>query len=552
MNIGTLASELVIDIGIILFAVRLGRMLAAKIHIPSVLGELIMGVVLGPYALGGIPFPGFPDGLFALGGGAATGSPDVVKAVGESIAVNPLLYGFSEFGSILLLFFSGLETDVRMFMRYALAGIALGLGGVIVSFFFGAATGMLFFHLPLLNPQILFLGALATATSVGITARLLSELQKTDTPEGVTIMAAAVFDDVLGVIVLAVVIGIVRIIQTGGNGGGLGGQILLISAKALGIWAGFTIVGLLAAHKIAAFLKLFKNPYDTSILAFALALIVAGIFEKAGLALIIGAYVMGISLSASDIAHIIRERLHSIYEFFVPIFFAVTGMLIDVRSIFNPVVLGLGLLYTLTAILGKVIGCGLPALFLGFNAKGALRVGVGMIPRGAVALIVASIGMQSGVLNRDIFDVVIMMIFITTIGIPPFVSAALNMEGKGTRKEDPGIAALSFKLDCQSVEIACTLMERLITNFKDDGFLVDTVNLFQGSYGLFEARRHAESYSVERRGQLLLVEGEEKYLPRIRAKIQVCLESLQEIGEEDFEMIHEIDEKPLESEVSKA
>jgi len=367
-------ASLVIQIGILLFAVKLGGFMAQKLKLPGVLGELLIGVLLGPYALGGLPLPLFPHGLFATG------------IIGASVPVSTELYALATIASIILLFISGLETDLTLFLRYSVAGAIVGIGGVVTTFLGGLLVGVLVFGGGFMDPQNLMLGVISTATSIGISARILSERKKLDTPEGVTILAAAVFDDVVGIVLLAVVLGI-NAMATSGSGGPAWGQIGLIALKAFGLWLIFTVLGLLFAKRIANFLKRFRRSTAFTILAFGLALVIAGFFEKEGLAMIIGAYIMGLSLSKTDISHIIIEKMHVLYEFFVPIFFAVMGMLVDIRQFFDLRVLLGGLVFTAVAILGKILGCGLPALFSGFNLKGSLRIGMGMVPRGEVVLI---------------------------------------------------------------------------------------------------------------------------------------------------------------------
>jgi Kef-type K+ transport system membrane component KefB len=176
-------TEMILEIGVILFAARLGGFLASRMGMPSVLGELLIGIVIGPYMLGGLAIPGFPEGLFPV----VTGSVPVI----------PELYGMATIASIILLFHSGLETDLDLFLLFSLKGAVIGIGGVIFSFFAGAWAGSMITDLPMFEPSNLFMGVLSIATSVGITARILSEQRKMDSPEGVTILAAAVLDDVL-------------------------------------------------------------------------------------------------------------------------------------------------------------------------------------------------------------------------------------------------------------------------------------------------------------------------------------------------------------------
>ncbi len=479
-SITEVMSGLVFQIGIILFAVRLGGMLVKKLGIPSVLGELLAGVAIGPYALGSIALPLFPHGLFPLGSG--------------SMAVSPELYGFATVASIILLFASGLETDLALFLRYSVAGGIVGLGGVIFSFGLGDLVGMFLFNTGFMDPRCLFLGILSTATSVGITARILSDKKKMDSPEGVTILAAAVFDDVLGIIMLAVVLGIVAV-MTGHDGesaltlGKIGG----IAGRAFGIWLGFSALGLIFSKRIASFLKFFKHSYDFSILALGVALLLSGIFEKEGLAMIIGAYVAGLSLSKTDIAAVVQERIHGLYEFFVPLFFAVMGMLVNVRELLSVDVLLIGGIYTVVAVLAKVIGCGLPALGLGFNFKGALRIGVGMVPRGEVALIIAGIGLATGILNEQLFGIVIMMTLLTTLVAPPVLNAALSIPGRGTNKENKSSNMETLEWDFNSDEIADLVVDNLLKDLKAEGFYVQMMNIDDG---LSQARKGDVSLSI--------------------------------------------------------
>jgi fructose-specific phosphotransferase system IIA component len=505
-------AHLVLQIGIILFAVRAGGGLVKKLGIPSVLGELLAGVVIGPYALGGLWFPGFPQGIFPLTGG--------------SLAVSTELYSFAAVASIILLFASGLETDLELFLRYSAAGGIIGIGGVIFSFGTGALVGVVLLGVPFMDPRCLFLGILSTATSVGITARILSDQKKMDSPEGVTILAAAVFDDVLGIIALAVVLGIVSLLTGNADGGSLSaGTILGIAGKALGIWLGFTVLGLIFSKKIALFLKLFKSTFDFSILALGLALILAGIFEKQGLAMIIGAYIAGLSLSKTDIAAVIQERIHGLYEFFVPLFFAVMGMMVNIKEIFSGPVLIFGVVYTAMAIAAKIVGCGGSGLLLGFNLRGCIRIGTGMIPRGEVALIIAGIGLASGILNEQLFGVVILMTLITTLAAPPLLNAALKLPGSGTKKpvKDDNSASMvwEFKLD----EIADLVIDTLLNNLKKEGFYVQMMNIDEG---LSQARKDDIALSITEEESKVTIVTSHADMPFVKTAVYEVLLDLYE------------------------
>lgn len=481
---------LVLQIGIILFAVRIGGMLVKKFGIPSVLGELLAGVVIGPYALGAIALPGFPHGIFPLGT--------------NGLAVSPELYGFATVASIILLFASGLETDLALFLRYSVVGGLVGLGGVVFSFASGAGVGMLLLDVPFMDPRCLFLGILSTATSVGITARILSDQKKMDSPEGVTILAAAVFDDVLGIIMLAVVLGIVAVMNGSGGGSISLTAIELIALKAFGIWLGFSALGLIFSKKIASFLKFFKHQYDFSICALGIALLLAGIFEKQGLAMIIGAYVTGLSLSKTDIAAVIQERIHGLYEFFVPLFFAVMGMLVNVGALMSREVLAFGLLYTVVAIAAKILGCALPSLGLGFNIKGAFRVGAGMVPRGEVALIIAGIGITAGILNEQLFGVIILMTLLTTLIAPPILNLSLKIPGRGTKKESKSDNMESVTWDFHSDEIADLVVDTLLKDLKAEDFYVQMMNIDDG---LSQARKGDVAISITEEEHIVTIES---------------------------------------------
>ena len=357
---------LVLQIGIILFAAKIGGSIATLLKMPSILGELGAGILIGPWALGGIGFcPDLFGGLFKDGlfHGAALRA---FQAKGHMYdATSPALYGIATLASIILLFLSGLETNLKMFLRYSFVGSMVGLGGVIFSFVLGDWCAVQF--LPMFFPNVewiqalkamplsqammqagpLYMGIMSTATSVGITARILSERKKMDSEEGVTIMAGAVIDDVLGLIVLAIGNGIIAANESAKASGvaaqGVNwGKIGMVAVQAFGVWLGGTIIGVVCARKISWLLKLVKDPKVIGTLAFGLSMILAGFFESMGLAMIIGAYVMGLSLSRTDLKHLIQENLEPVYTFLVPIFFCVMGMMVDMSALCSKPVLYFG------------------------------------------------------------------------------------------------------------------------------------------------------------------------------------------------------------------
>jgi Kef-type K+ transport system membrane component KefB len=400
-----LVTKLVIQIAIILIAAKLGGEICQRyIRIPAVLGELTAGVIIGPYLLGGVHFFGLPA-IFPLSTEMGT------------IPVSSEIWSLAQIGSIVLLFFVGLETNLSLFMKYAGPAILVAIGGVLLPFFLGVVGTTLFGPVDsIFATEALFMGAILTATSVGITARVLSEMGALHSGEGVTILAAAVIDDILGILILTIVIGIsaAGVISAGG--------VMWVGFKAIGFWIALTAGGLIIAPHLTKFMQGFKVPGAPIALFLALALIGAGLAESFGLALIIGAYSMGLALSKTDLAHKLIDPFSSIYNALVPIFFVVMGMLVDISAMKESIILGI--VITILAIISKVVGSGVPSVFAGFSKKGALRIGVGMMPRGEVALIIAGVGLSTGVIGQDLFGVSIVMTVVTSV-LAPIILVAL-------------------------------------------------------------------------------------------------------------------------------
>jgi Kef-type K+ transport system membrane component KefB len=463
-DMGHLMTTLVLQLAVIIISARIfGILFDRYLKQPRVLGELMAGMVIGPYALGAISVPLLGQPLF--------------PALESVMPVTPELYGLAVVASIVLLFLAGLETDLPTFLKFSHIGSAVGLGGVVLSFTLGDLIAVLL--LPgvdsFMSPTALFLGTLSTATSVGITARILSEKQKLSSPEGVTILAGAVLDDVLGIILLAVVVGIANL---GASGREIDwGNIGLIGLKAFAFWIILTVLGILFAKKISRGLKWLRSNDAMAGAALGIALLLSGLAEKAGLAMIIGAYVVGLSLSQTDMSNELRERLHGVYQFLVPVFFCVMGMMVNF-SVLKGIFL-FGLVYTAGAILGKIVGCGLPALVAGFNLRGALRIGAGMLPRGEVTLIVAGIGLSTGVIGQDMFGVAIMTLLIASVIAPPILIKTFE-GGSGLRKKNLAREkeiGCRIKIDFPSILITDFMRNHLVNAFQDEDFFVHRLNM---------------------------------------------------------------------------
>ena len=276
--------HLVIQLAVILAAAKIGGEICERyLKIPTVLGELSMGALIGPFALGGVAIFGLGP-LFSIGDSR------------DALPVSLELFSISQLAAVVLLFAAGLETDLKQFRRYAAPASLVAIGGVVAPFALGAGVTMLLKPAGLDGDALLyaalFMGAIMTATSVGITARVLGDMHRLDSPEGVTIMAAAVVDDVLGILVLTVVVGI----ATPGEELTASG-IALIGAKAVGFWLALMIGGILASKYISRAFESFRVSGASVALAMALALLASGLAESFGLAMIIGAYSVGLALS---------------------------------------------------------------------------------------------------------------------------------------------------------------------------------------------------------------------------------------------------------------
>jgi Kef-type K+ transport system membrane component KefB len=424
-------AELILLLSIILVAAKIGGEVSERyLKIPPVLGELGAGILISPFLLGGVHW---------FGGGPIFELPHDVGG----LPVEPQLFFVAQVAAIVLLFEAGLETDRDQFLKYVKPATAVAAGGVILPFAmgFGATVMLGFADMDSITGMIpaLFVGAIMTATSVGITARVLADIRRLDSPEGVTVLAGAVVDDVLGIIILAVVVGIAE------EGSVTAGSIGVIFLKAFGFWLGLMIIGSLVSRYISKAVLWFKSAGAALVLALALAFIASAVAEiYFGLAMIIGAYTMGLALSSTELKHRIEESMLSVNNFLVPIFFVVIGMQVDFTAfgagdttLASAIVFAVVL--TLFAVISKVVGSGVPALFVGFNKRGAYRVSLGMLPRGEVALIVAGIGLTSGVIGQDIFGVAIVMTVVTTVLAPVFLIPAFR-GGSGLKNGEDSIA----------------------------------------------------------------------------------------------------------------
>ena len=392
-------------LAVILVAAKLLGELAERIGQPAVLGELIAGVLLGSSALGVVPSTG--------------GSAEV-------------LHVLAELGVLLLLFEIGLETDLREMFRVGSASLAVALVGVVVPF----ALGYLYWEYaphPAIGAEdhttaAIFVGATLTATSVGITARVLSDLGQMATQEARVIIGAAVIDDVLGLVILSVVSGV----AAGAAVSLLG--ILHTLAVAVGFLVVAVLVGRFLVPRLFDLVVRMRVRYVLLVFAFAFALGLSSLAALAGSALIIGAFAAGIILSGTNQFDTIEHEVRPVASIFTPIFFVSVGASVNLRLL-NPSTpeardtLVVAAALTALAILGKLVA-GWAAPWVPMRR---LVVGTGMIPRGEVGLIFADIGLRSRILTEEVFGAVLLMVMATTFVAPPALKALFGQSGaRGT------------------------------------------------------------------------------------------------------------------------
>lgn len=384
---------------VILATAKVLGALAQWIGQPAVLGELLAGVVLGASVAG------FVD------------------------PKNETLHLLAELGVVILLFEIGLETDLRSLLRVGGAATVVAFVGVVLPFALGYAVCRM---LGLANLVAIVAGATLTATSVGITARVLSDLGRLQDRESQIILGAAVLDDVIGLVILAVVSGL-------SEGNEVSASVI---AKTAGIGFGFLAGTLLIGHFIVPpVIRLFSRidlPGTPTMLAVMLAFGLAWLASVAGSAMIIGAFAAGLLLREAQYAHEIERGVAHLGHFFVPLFFVSVGAAVDVRVAANPQSLLLGGLLIIAAVAGKFLAGYAPFWF-----KGNKRViGVGMIPRGEVGLIFAQMGLATGIFDGGLFSAVTLMVMVTTFVAPPLLKLLLPNVGIQNRPKPAGIDEL--------------------------------------------------------------------------------------------------------------
>ncbi|HKD91045.1 MAG TPA: cation:proton antiporter [Terriglobales bacterium] len=349
-----------------------------QMSLPAVLGEILAGVILGPYAT-------------------------------RLVTPNDTVYSIAEVGAVFLLFTVGLETRPKDLIRVGQQSLGVALSGIIVPF----VCGFLYMRLRgEATHEAVFVAAAMVATSVGITARVLADMHVLNTRVARIIMGAAVFDDILGMILLAVVTGLVS------TEGVQWIQLIVLLVEAVGFAVTMIFLGPRLVQKMRPGLRRMSTQNAPLILSLAICLGLSVAAERIGLAAIIGAFFAGLAFAEYSPEWNLHPRVSAINEFLAPYFFFSMGSRLDVHVFRGNVLVG-AIIISLLAILSKVIGCAIPILREGWST--ALRVGFGMMPRGEVALIVALVGVQMKIVSQAAYAIVIFMTAATTLLAPPLL-----------------------------------------------------------------------------------------------------------------------------------
>jgi Kef-type K+ transport system membrane component KefB len=397
MAVGESASaflHVMITLGILLFAAKLMAELFHRIKLPIVLGELLAGIIVGPFALGALPL--------------VDGEPLVV--------LDETVMQIGEIAAVVILFIAGLEITPREFLRGGAAAFTVGSLGVVVPFFVGYYAFAAFGIEAL---QSILIATALTATSIAISIQVLTELGKMQSKEARLVLGAAIVDDILAIAALSVV---VTMVQTGNTEPAIL-DITLLIMQVLGTFAAILIVSVLVIPRVLHTERLWKSKGSLEGIVTAAFFAAAGIAAFMGLSPIVGAFAIGMAVASTRIIHQVQEYVDKLQIIFAPLFFAIIGAQVDLRGVNLDVLFLAGIIIAI-AVVTKLIGCGLPSLLFLKDRQRSMRVGIGMVSRGEVGLIVAGVGVSSGALTNNIYTAVIIMVAATTIITPIWLKIA--------------------------------------------------------------------------------------------------------------------------------
>ena len=390
--------HVMISLGILLFAAKLMAELFHRVKLPIVLGELLAGIIVGPFALGALPL---------IDGEPLVVLDETVRHVGEIAAV-------------VILFIAGLEITPREFLRGGVAAFTIGALGVIVPFFVGYYA-FAAFGIEVL--QSILIATALTATSIAISIQVLTELGRMQSKEARLVLGAAIVDDILAIAALSVV---VSMVQTGNTEPAIL-DITLLIMQVLGTFAAILIVSVLVIPRVLHTERLWKSKGSLEGIVTATFFAAAGVAAFLGLSPIVGAFAIGMAVASTRIIKQVHEYVDKLQIIFAPLFFAIIGAQVDLRGVNIDVLLIAGIMIAI-AVITKLLGTGLPSIIFLKNRTKAMRVGIGMVSRGEVGLIIAGVGVSSGALSNDIYTAVIIMVAATTIITPIWLKISYKNE----------------------------------------------------------------------------------------------------------------------------
>jgi Kef-type K+ transport system membrane component KefB len=388
----------IISICILVFSAKVLGELFAKFRLPSVLGELFAGILLGPFAFGA---------FITIGGSPV-------------IQLNEIVRAFGEIGGILILFVAGLEMTFKDFRHVGSASFTVGTIGVIVPFIMGYGFSMLIGFDPIAS---LVIAAALVATSIAITSLVLTELRQSHTVESKVMISAAVVDDVLGLTILGI---IVSFINSSAPLSPL--NIALVILESIIIWLIMVATASYILPRIINLLARGKSEETLEAAATASCFGAAALAAYIGLSPIVGAFAAGMALANSRSIEKIRDFSKKVSTVFSPVFFALTGAAFNYRSFLTSdysFYLFFGAL-VVVAMVSKLIGCGIPAFYFLKDKGRSLKVGIGMISRGEVGLIVAGVAISAQIISQSTYDAIIGMVIVTTVIAPILLKRAYD------------------------------------------------------------------------------------------------------------------------------
>lgn len=416
-------SGVLLTLVVIYIASKVGSEIAKRFDLPPVLGELVAGVIIGVSALRAVIFPE----------GGLTASDSLIMTILQSLnqltpetlnqifsSQSEVISILAELGVIILLFEIGLESDLRQLKDVGIQAIVVAFMGVAAPFVAGMIGLMYFFHVAAI-PAI-FAGAALTATSIGITSKVLAELGQLQSKEGQIIVGAAVIDDILGIIVLAVVASLAKTGTVDIK------NVLILLISAIAFLGGSIFLGGIFNRTFVSVVNKLKTRGNVVIPAFIFAYLMAFIGNAIHLEAILGAFAAGLVLDETDVRNELDELIKPVADLLVPIFFVTVGARADL-SVLNPMIpenrsgLLIALFLLLIAIAGKLIT---GWVVFGIPNINRLAIGIGMIPRGEVGLVFAGIGTASGAINKPLEVAIIIMVIMTTFLAPPFLRLAFS------------------------------------------------------------------------------------------------------------------------------